>query len=224
MTRLQGIEGEHVQGESFGIGSEPTGFAIDAIVLAAGLGSRMGRIKPLVPVHGTPSLTLVLDRLAEAGLKNAIVVLGHGADEIRQAMDLSAVRTVVNENPQRGMASSLAVGLRAVSDRAAGALVLHADMPFVHAATLRAVAATAAGGARMAAPCLRGKRGFPVYFARTCFAGLIDSLHGEIGGREYIAAHKDDLVVVEVEDEGILRDIDRPEDIPVETGHNAPRS
>lgn len=228
MTRLLEEAGEREPTgfgtESFGFANEPAGFAIDAIVLAAGFGSRMGRIKPLVPVHGTPSLVWVLKRLSEAGLQNPIVVLGYGADEIARAVDLSQAQTVVNDHPARGMASSLALGLGAVSAHAAGALTLHADMPFVAPSTIRAVAEAAAGGARIAAPCLGGTRGFPVYFARSCFPGLINTLHGEIGGREYIEAHKQDLVTIAVEDEGIIRDMDLPEDIPVPTEQTAPRS
>lgn len=206
------------------VATEPAQFAVEAVVLAAGLGTRMRQIKPLVSIHGTPSLALVLKRLSEAELHRAVVVLGHGADDIRRSVDLSQARIVVNENPERGMASSLAVGLRAVSDRSAGALILHADMPFVTASTLRAVVKAATGGARIVAPRLRGQRGFPVYFARSCFSELIGSLHGEIGGREYIAAHAHDLVAIDVEDEGILRDIDRPEDIPVQAEHTVSRS
>ena len=198
--------------------------AVEAIVLAAGLGTRMGRIKPLVPIDGTPSLTHVLHRLADAGLTQVIVVLGHGSDEIRQRIDLSRARIEINENPSRGMASSLAIGLRAVSADVAGALILHADMPFVSAATLRAVAEAAADGARIAAPRFRGRRGFPVYFAKACFPELIEGLRGETGGREYIEAHREDLILIDVEDEGILLDIDRPEDIPVQMGRIASRS
>ena len=203
---------------------EPSGFTAEAVVLAAGLGSRMGRIKPLVPIHGRPSLAHVLDRLADAGVEKPIVVLGHGAKEIRRNIDLSKTRIVMNDTPSHGMASSLVIGLRAISEHAAGALVLHADMPFVTASTIRAVVETAADGALLSAPRFQGRRGFPVYFAKPCFSELIAGLHGEIGGREYIETHKKDLVSVDVNDEGILVDIDRPEDVPVQTGRIASRS
>ena len=207
-----------------GEADEPLGSTVAAVVLAAGLGSRMGRIKPLVPIDGKPSLAHVLDRVAEADVKEPIVVLGHGAEEIRDSIDLSTTRTVVNETPSHGMASSLRIGLRAVSEHAVGALVFHADMPFVTASTIRAIVEAAADGALLTAPRFQGRRGFPVYFAKTCFAELIAGLHGEIGGREYIETHKTDLILVDVEDEGILLDIDRPEDVPIQTERIASRS
>ena len=189
---------------------------VEAIVLAAGFGSRMKQTKPLVRVHGTPSLCIVLRTLSDAGIKRSIVVLGHAADEIRAAIDLSEAQILINDTPAQGMASSLALGLRAVSEHALGALVLHADMPFVTAKTVRSVVDAAQHGAPLAAPRYGGKRGFPVFLSRACFPEILPTLQGEMGGRAYIAAHESDLTIIDVDDEGAIRDIDRPDDLPNE--------
>ncbi|HEX32175.1 MAG TPA: hypothetical protein ENF88_00610, partial [Candidatus Acetothermia bacterium] len=55
---------------------------VEAIVLAAGKGERMGTIKPLVEIDGCPALARVLATLRGAGMKRVIVILGHRADEI----------------------------------------------------------------------------------------------------------------------------------------------
>jgi CTP:molybdopterin cytidylyltransferase MocA len=186
---------------------------IDAVVLAAGSGSRMGRIKPLVPLNGEPVLEIVLRRLRDAGLPSPIVVLGDDADRIRQAIDLSHARVIVNDHPARGMSTSLALGLTAVSEGARGALIFHADMPFLTARTIRKIISTARTGARIAAPVYRGTRGFPVYLARSCFREVVATLVGDAGARGYLAAHAGDISSMEVDDAGCVVDIDRPEDL-----------
>jgi len=191
---------------------------IDAVVLAAGSGSRMGQIKPLVPVNGEPALGIVLRRLHEAGLPGAIVVLGKDADDIQQAIDLSDARVIINDHPARGMSSSLALGLAAVSERAQGALIFHADMPFLMARTIRRIISTARTGARIAAPVYRGTRGFPVYLEQSCFRELVAMLAGDAGARGYLAAHAGDVSRIEVDDAGCIVDIDRPEDLALYQG------
>jgi len=186
---------------------------IDAIVLAAGFGTRMGRVKPLVPVDGRPALCVVLERLQGASIDRPIVVLGHAAEEIKAAIDLTDARIVTNPDPARGLASSLCLGLAAVDVDAIGALVLHADMPSVAVATIAAVAAAAEEGASIAAPTYRGSRGFPVFFRQSHFAELRRTLAGDIGAKDYLRLRTKELRLVEVDDPGCLVDVDRPEDL-----------
>lgn len=187
---------------------------IDAIVLAAGLGTRIGRIKPLIEIGGEPSLGIILRRLRAASVSRPIVVLGKHAGRIRERVDLSDARVVVNPEPKRGMAMSLRLGLEAVSEHAAGVMILHADMPFVEEETIRSVLDAARTGVRIAAASHAGQRGFPVYLARACFPELLETLAGDVGARGYIARHIGELTLVEAEGEGCLRDIDTPEDLP----------
>lgn len=196
----------------------PGSGGIEAVVLAAGSGSRMGRIKPLVLINGEPALEIVLRRLRDAGLPSPIVVLGDDADDIQRAIDLADARVIVNDHPARGMSSSLALGLTAVSEEAQGALIFHADMPFLTARTIRRIISTARAGARIAAPVYRGTRGFPVYLARSCFRELVTTLVGDAGARGYLAAHADNVSRIEVEDAGCVVDIDRPEDLALHQG------
>ena len=192
---------------------------IEAIVLAAGLATRMGAIKPLLPIDGEPALGIVLRRIAAAGIARPIVVLGAGsADVIEAAVDLGRCEVVRNDEPEAGMARSLRLGLDAVSSNATGVLVFHADMPLLQVGTVRAVLRAVGGGARIAAPTYRGQRGFPVFFRRSCFAELRGSLGGDAGGLGYIDAHRDDLTDVPVGDPGSVHDIDRPEDLAAREG------
>jgi len=187
---------------------------IDAIVLAAGLGRRWGAAaKPLLDVDGETALGVVLCRIRAEGIARPIVVLGHSADAIREAVDLSNCHVIINPHPELGMGSSLAKGLNAVSPEAIGTLIFHVDMPFIRADTIRRVIDEADAGAHIAAPQFGVQRGFPVYFARSCFPELKEHLDGDTGGKGYIDAHPELLHVLPVEDPGCVHDVDRPEDL-----------
>jgi len=186
---------------------------IDAIILAAGFGTRMGTSKPLLQIEGKPALAQLTSRLRNAGIQQPIVVLGHESAAILSSVDLSGCCIVMNPDPARGLSSSLRLGLASVSDEAVGALILQADMPTVSSETIRIVLAAAQDGARIAAPFHRGIRGFPVYFDRACVAELTTSLVGDRGARDYIKAHAGDLVRVEVDDPGCILDLDTPADL-----------
>ncbi len=187
--------------------------AVEAIVLAAGKGERMGTVKPLVEIDGVPALARVVAMLHRAGIERILVVLGYAAKKIEREVDLSHERVVVNSNYANGMGSSLALGIKFLALETTGFLILHADMPYITEGTVRAVLARAQEGGPIVAPTYRGKRGFPVYLDHSCCDELLPTLAGETGAREYIASHLDDLVLVEVDDPGCVWDIDRPEDL-----------
>jgi|LZCG01.1.fsa_nt_gb CTP:molybdopterin cytidylyltransferase MocA len=186
---------------------------IEAIVLAAGEGKRLGAIKPLVRIAGESSLARVIATLHAAGIEHVLVVLGYAAETIEREVDLRNERVVVNPDYKTGMGSSLALGLRSLSAETEGFLILHADMPYIREDTVRAVLARVREGTLIAAPTYHGKRGFPVYLHRSCCDGLLPTLAGEIGARRFIASHPHDLDLVEVDDPGCVWDIDRPEDL-----------
>lgn len=186
---------------------------IQPIVLAAGLGTRMGAIKALLPIDGLPALAVVLRIIESAGLLSPIVVLGHDADKIRRTVDLSGCKVVVNEHPDLGLSGSMKLGLSAIEETATGVLVFHVDMPYLAPSTVCALLQAVANGAALAAPFHEGKRGFPVYFDRASVSTLNESLRGDSGGRRFLTARGDDLIHVSVDDPGCIYDIDRPSDL-----------
>lgn len=187
---------------------------IEVIVLAAGLGTRMGEIKPLTLVEGEPALVVILRRIRAAGISRPIVVLEpRSAQRIEEAVDLTECVVVLNDKPEAGMSRSLRLGLDVVPLEATGVLIFHADMPFVRPETIYAVLHAAKEGAKIAAPIHRTHRGFPVFFHRACFPELRESLSGDAGGRAYVEAHPNDLVPIAVDDPGSVYDVDRPADL-----------
>ena len=104
------------------------------------------------------------------------------------------------------MGASLACGVTAAAD-ADGWVMALADMPWIAAATIRAIAEAIASGADIAAPSYRGERGHPVGFSRRHCQALA-SLTGDAGARWIIERHLDRLTWVDVDDPGVLRDVD----------------
>lgn len=186
---------------------------IEAIVLAAGKGERMGAVKPLVMIDGEAVLTRVIAVLKTAGVERIVVVLGHAQEQVRAEVNLEECTVVVNNAYETGMASSLRSGLEAVMEQADGFLIAHADMPYIEEETIRTILDRARAGARIVAPSYRGTRGFPVYLDASYKPDLYPTLIGDVGARDFIAMHARELVLIEVTDPGVVTDIDRPQDV-----------
>ena len=193
---------------------------IQPIVLAAGMGTRMGTNKALLPIDGLPALAHILRTIESAGLHLPVVVLGRDVDEILRTVDLSGCKAVVNEHPEHGLSRSMKLGLSAIEETAIGVLMFHVDMPYLVPSTICALLQEVANGAALAAPFHQGKRGFPVYFDRASVSDLNESLRGDSGGRRFLAARNDDLIHVSVDDPGCIYDIDRPSDLAAWEGES----
>jgi molybdenum cofactor cytidylyltransferase len=185
--------------------------AVAAVVLAAGGSRRMGQPKQLLLVDGQPMVTRVVQAVLAAGLSDVVVVLGAAADEVQPELAGLPVRLTVNKAWREGMASSLRAGLALVSPTAEAALFVPADLPRLTAQTITAVVDCFAGtGKPIVIPTWQGCRGNPVLFARRLFPELL-AVQGDQGGRALFASHQQDIALVEVGDEGILLDVDTPE-------------
>jgi molybdenum cofactor cytidylyltransferase len=182
---------------------------VTGILLAAGSGSRFGGGKLAHPLaDGTPIGVASLRHLRQA-LSDVIVVVRAGDEKTRRvfAGEGATMRECVDAH--LGMARTLACGLRAAPD-APGWLFALGDMPFLKPATIRAVADAIGNGIAM--PEYAGQRGNPVGFAARYREELL-SLEGDEGARSLLRRHPEDVRVVACDDPGILRDIDRREDL-----------
>ena len=186
---------------------------IVGILLAAGRGSRFGGDKllatmPVDPVGGAsgPLLGVVAaDHLIEA-LPNSLAVVRPRDIRLSAELRATGMRVVPCINADEGMGTSLACGVASSAD-ADGWVVALADMPWIAPATIRAIAEAIASGADIAAPSYCGERGHPVGFSRRhCHA--LAALTGDAGARWIIERHLDRLTWVDVNDPGVLRDVD----------------
>jgi molybdenum cofactor cytidylyltransferase len=157
---------------------------ISGIVLAAGTSSRLGRPKQLLDVGGRPLLQRVVDAVAGAGLDEVVVVLGHEADRIREALELGpGARAITNVDYATGQASSLATGLDALHPRSEAAVIVLGDQPALTSEHVRAaVGAWRDGSAEVARSYFGGVPGHPVVAARSAWTAL-RAASGDVGAR-----------------------------------------
>jgi molybdenum cofactor cytidylyltransferase len=182
---------------------------VHAVVLAAGRSSRMGGPNKLMAhFAGKPLVRQTVERALASKLSSAVVVTGHQASRIREALDGLDIGVAHNPDFASGLASSLKTGIAAAPDEAAGALVLLGDMPAVSSADLdRLVAAfRKAGGKAIVRATHDGKRGNPVILPRALF-GSVAQLEGDTGARHLVEAGLMPVVDVEI-GEGAAIDVD----------------
>lgn len=193
------------------------GGVIAPIILAAGMARRMGSNKLIATKDGKPLIAHVADAIAAAGLPPPIVVLGHEPDAIRAALEGRTARYVVAPEYARGIAHSLAAGIAALPETAEAALICLGDMPFVRPDLLRALADRARPDTILI-PRHDGVPGNPRVWGRHFFASL-RALDGDSGGHQLVAGFADRIVMLDWDDDAILRDIDTPADL----WHGTPR-
>ena len=188
---------------------------VSAIVLAAGASTRMGRTKQLLPLGGRTMLEQTLGNVRACDVEEIILVLGASAEAIRGQLPgalLSGLTVVVNLAYGQGIAASLRHGLAAVGRDSDAAMIVLGDQPFVQPKTLdRILAEYRRTRGLIVIPVYQGKRGNPVLLDRSVFPQA-RLLEGDTGFRALFQNNLEGIVKVEVEDGGILMDIDEPED------------
>ena len=185
-----------------------------AIVTAAGSAERFGGRKLLADVDGQPLLDRTINSLLDGGVSEVIVVVGRDAraelERDVNALNDARVRPVENHDPSRGMFSSIQEGMRTANGDVV--LVLPGDMPYVRSETVRRVIEQWRKTRGIVSPRYNGKRGHPVALP-IAFRDEIAATPSSSNLHEVIKRHLDIRVDLDVDDPGIGRDVDRPEDL-----------
>ncbi|WP_049987101.1 nucleotidyltransferase family protein [Halobellus rufus] len=189
---------------------------VAGVLLAAGTSSRFGDRNKLLATHGgEPIVRRAARALLDAGLDPVVVVVGHEAERVADALDGLDVRFAANDAYETGQASSVRAGIEALREteqRVDATVIALGDMPFVSPETVETlVSAYEAGVGDALAAAYEGERGNPVLFDRRHFAALCD-VDGDVGGRE-ILLEGDASACVAVPDPGVRRDVDEPADL-----------
>ena len=185
---------------------------VAAVILAAGMASRMGGAKQLLRLGEHTVLEHVLENVRTSGVGDIVLVLGHAAETIRKSIDAKNLNIVVNDAYREGMGSSLQTGVSALPAEIDAAFIVLADQPFVQPGTLRLLMDRyRESNAQIVIPMYKGFRGNPVLLDRSVFPEVM-ALTGDIGCRAIFGDHLQGIVKVAVEDLGILLDVDSQED------------
>jgi molybdenum cofactor cytidylyltransferase len=179
------------------------------VVLAAGLSSRMGAFKPLLPLGPRNVIETAVGALTTAGVSEVVVVSGHNAPELRPVLEQLGVREAHNPDYARGMYGSVRTGVAAL-DRTVGAFfLLPCDVPLVGAVTVRLLAAAAleAGDPDVCYPVHGGRRGHPPLISGRLIPEILRA-EPEGGLRSLLASHE--AIHVPTPVRGAVMDLDTP--------------
>jgi CTP:molybdopterin cytidylyltransferase MocA len=187
------------------------------IILAAGESSRMGRDKALLPLGQDTFLERMIEIL-RGEVSPLLVVLGHHADEISARIPRpdglpDNLQIVRNPDYKLGQLSSLQAALSSLHGQSvSGALVCLVDHPAITTAVIRAVLERfRMRQSGIIIPTCNGRRGHPVFFSAELFPELLDAPLDQ-GARVVVRRHAADVELVETGEQGILLDVDRPDD------------
>ena len=181
---------------------------IGAILLAAGQSKRMGRSKQLLPLANKPAIHWCLDALLDAGFQDITVVLGPNGHEIADHIKEYPVTTVWNNNPESDMAGSVKVGSQALKN-ASAILIVPVDHPLATSRTIKKLIDTHSRHPdKIIIPLHDNRKGHPTLFPKP----IIDELSTLPTLRDIIHKNAQRIHLVKVEDEGILLNMNTPDD------------
>ena len=187
--------------------------ALWSLVLAAGGSSRLGTPKQLLRIRGRGLLSRVVEAAEKVTPGRVVVVLGADALKLRLLIRRRHSRTCTVKNPDwpDGMAGSLKIGLAALPEQAAAALLLLSDQPAVGEASLRRlIGAWRRRPGKVAAAGYSGVRGAPAILPRPLWSRT-RSLSGDVGIRNLLRHGEDSPTIVAMPE--AAWDIDTPEDM-----------
>jgi CTP:molybdopterin cytidylyltransferase MocA len=178
--------------------------AVAAVILAAGASSRMGSPKAFLDYRGETFLGR-LTRMLRVYCESVFVVAG-------APLEAPGTQVVVNPAPERGMLSSLQCGLAAAVAAGTKQAVAFTpvDYPAMEESTIEAIVARWSGEL-LRIPRHQGRRGHPVLIARPIISEIL-ALPDGAQARDVVRRHETDIVYVDVNDPGILADVDTPAD------------
>jgi molybdenum cofactor cytidylyltransferase len=186
--------------------------SISAIVVAAGLSTRMGEPKQLLPYGKHTVIEQIVSVLSTCSLDEILVITGHERQAIEAKLAGWPVRAVFNPDYEQGeMLSSVQRGLAALEAEMAAALIVLSDQPQIEAAVVQRLINTyRTEPGPLIIPSFQMRRGHPILIDRACWPEIL-ALDPSRMLREVIRAHAGEIHYVVVETEAVLRDIDTPE-------------
>ena len=191
---------------------------ISGIVLAAGSSQRMGTPKALLKIGEKTFLQHIVETLHSARIIDVVIVVGAEAEKIQKTIIWFDGKVVINNDWHKGQLSSIIAGLNALDltksepEEIHGAIICPVDHPLLTQSLLvDLLQGYWLSKKRIIIPIHRGKRGHPIIFDRELFDDIRNAPI-DIGARAVVRNHEQDIQEVDVNDEGVLINIDSPDD------------
>jgi xanthine dehydrogenase accessory factor len=172
----------------------------------------MGSTKALLELEGRTFVDRVVRSLVDGGCREVVVVVADGDEALAAQAERAGARVLHNPDPGEGPITSLRLAIAELAEGADWVVYLPVDHPAVDPVTVaRLIAEARSSGAALTLPVHGGKRGHPAVFHPDLFAELADpALQG--GARTVVHRHLDGARLVNVDDAGVIADVDTPED------------
>lgn len=183
-----------------------------AIILAAGLSSRMGRLKGLLPWRGTTLIQYQIEQMLAAGVKDIHVVLGYKADKMIKKISPYEVNIILNEQYEQGKSSSIRKGASAIQNFSNGIFITGVDQPVPAKTLIILLKHLRETNAPVIIPTYKEKRGHPLLLAGRLHHDLLQVNEATKGLRGIIDTYKDKIAHLPVNDPSVLFNFNRLED------------
>ena len=182
---------------------------IGALIVAAGMSSRMGEFKPMLSIGSISVAQRVVATLSQAGVSKIVMVTGYNATILERHLSGNGIIFLRNENYETTqMFDSVKIGLRYLQDKCDRILFTPVDVPLFTAKTVRTILDS---GAELACPMCEGKQGHPILIANKLIPEILKDC-GEMGLKGAMDRCSIPLARIEVDDPGTIHDADTPED------------
>ena len=185
---------------------------IRGVLLAAGRGSRFGADKLMQPLSNGQTVATTSARTLISRLPTSIAVCRPEQHALREQLAELGFQVEICDQADQGMGYTLASAVAAAEDQA-DLLVALADMPFIRPETLQKLLIPLQAGADLIQPRYNQTPGNPVGINHRFREQLLQP-SGDFGARQLLKQHRNQITYVDVDDPGVLQDIDRPEDLP----------
>jgi molybdenum cofactor cytidylyltransferase len=181
-------------------------------ILAAGESRRMGTPKALLPYRGKTFVEHLVEVTRHPRVGITRVVLGAGAENIREKLRVGADSIVLNENWAQGQLSSIQAAIRSLPAGITEGLILcPVDHPLISAELVaHLIEQFDSGGKQIVLPAYHGRRGHPAIFRSSLYDELLQASH-EIGARQVVWAHSQDVQEFPVDEEGVVLNLNDPD-------------
>ena len=180
-----------------------------ALIVAAGMSSRMGDFKPMLNIGSISIAQRVVATFQQAGVEKIVMVTGYNATLLERHLAGNGVVFLRNENYETTqMFDSVCIGLAYLRDKCERVLFTPVDIPLFTADTVRRLLES---DAPLACPAVNGETGHPTLIAASLFDRILAD-RGDQGLRGALERCGASMTQVAVEDLGVLHDADTPED------------
>jgi molybdenum cofactor cytidylyltransferase len=193
-----------------------------AAILAAGESRRMGSPKALVPLRGVTFVQHLVDATSVPRVGVIRIVLGAGAEEIRARLGVEPATIVVNPDWEKGQLSSIHAAIRSLPAGTEGLILAPVDHPLISTnLVLRLIKQFDSTDKQIVLPTFHSRRGHPVIFRASLYDELLEA-SPEVGARQVVWAHEQEIAEVATEEEGVVLNLNDPETLKKAMGGGSP--